>query len=68
MALWFHDAIYDVKRQDNEQKSAEWAKAAALRSGLASSAAERVYELVLVTRHHAVPEGTDAKARLTVRG
>lgn len=61
LALWFHDAIYDVKRQDNEQKSAEWAKAAALRSGLPTSAAERVYELVMVTRHSAVPEGTDAK-------
>ncbi len=61
LALWFHDAIYDVRRQDNEQKSAEWVKAAALRSGLASSVAERVYDLVMVTRHQALPEGTDAK-------
>ncbi len=61
LALWFHDAIYDVKRQDNEQKSAEWAKAAALRSGLSAPTAERVYDLVMVTRHRARPEGTDAK-------
>ena len=61
LALWFHDAVYDTKRQDNEQRSAEWAKAAALRLGLASATAERVYELVMVTRHHAVPTGTDAK-------
>jgi predicted metal-dependent HD superfamily phosphohydrolase len=50
-----------VKRQDNEQKSAEWAKAAALRSGLSVPAAERVYDLVMVTRHRAQPESTDAK-------
>lgn len=61
LALWFHDVIYDVKRQDNEQKSAEWAKSVALSAGLPSSAAERIYELVMVTQHSAVPEGTDAK-------
>lgn len=61
LALWFHDAIYDVKRQDNEQKSAEWAKGSALRMGLSILVAERVYDLVMVTRHSAVPHGTDAK-------
>ncbi len=25
IALWFHDAIYDVKRDDNEALCAEWA-------------------------------------------
>src|SRR5688572_5758065 len=33
-ALWFHDAIYDVKRQDNEQRSAEWARSTLLDAGL----------------------------------
>jgi predicted metal-dependent HD superfamily phosphohydrolase len=61
LALWFHDAIYDTQRQDNEEKSAEWARSAGQRLGLPSSVAERVYDLVMVTRHSAVPNGTDPK-------
>ena len=60
LALWFHDAIYERKAQDNEQKSAEWAKSDSLRCGLAPAAADWVYELVTVTRHDAIPEGRDA--------
>ena len=60
LALWFHDAIYDTRRTDNEERSAEWARAAALASGLPIETAERIAGLVLATKHDAVPVGTDA--------
>lgn len=61
LALWFHDAIYDVKRQDNEEKSAEWARSAAVAAGLSTDVGERIYELVMVTRHSGVPTAIDAR-------
>jgi len=61
IALWFHDAIYDVHAHDNEARSAEWARSAMLAAGAQAEAAERVHALVMATRHDAVPEGRDAE-------
>lgn len=59
LALWFHDAIYDVKGHDNEQRSADWARTALLATGVDVAAADRVHALVMATRHTAVPSGRD---------
>jgi len=61
LALWFHDAVYDVHAHDNEARSAEWARSAMLAAGAQAEAAERVHALVMATRHDAVPEGRDAE-------
>lgn len=61
LALWFHDAVYDVKRHDNEQRSAEWARDALLDAGVAADAAQRVHDLVMATRHTAVPGEQDER-------
>src|SRR3954468_10499135 len=58
-ALWFHDAIYDVKRNDNEELSAEWAKSALISAGASIEAAHLVSSLVLVTKHAGAPVTTD---------
>ncbi len=59
IALWFHDAIYDVQRRDNEQRSAQWAKAALLDGGAPPLIAETVSRLVLATQHSTAPKGQD---------
>ena len=66
LALWFHDAIYDVKRRDNEKKSADWARASASAAGVPDAACDRVHALVMATRHKAVPRGTDAELLVDV--
>jgi predicted metal-dependent HD superfamily phosphohydrolase len=66
LALWFHDAIYNVKRRDNEKRSADWARASALAAGTPAQACNRVHALVMATRHKAVPRGTDAEILVDV--
>ena len=66
LALWFHDAIYDVHAHDNEARSADWARSAMLAAGAQAEAAERVHALVMATRHDAVPEGRDAELLIDI--
>jgi predicted metal-dependent HD superfamily phosphohydrolase len=61
VALWFHDAIYDTRRQDNEERSADWARSAARELGVSDESAQRIYDLILFTRHDAEPAGIDAQ-------
>lgn len=61
LALWFHDAIYDAHRHDNEERSADWARDELLAAGAAPDVAARVHALVLATKHREVPEGNDAR-------
>jgi predicted metal-dependent HD superfamily phosphohydrolase len=59
MGLWFHDAVYEVKNSDNEERSAEWARAAAVTGGASEIVAERIHSLVMVTRHTDIPTKRD---------
>jgi predicted metal-dependent HD superfamily phosphohydrolase len=64
LAIWFHDAVYDTRRSDNEQKSAEWAEAVILQAGLSREIAKRCASSILATRHQ--EEVTDEDAQLLV--
>lgn len=66
LALWFHDAIYNTYRKDNEQQSAEWARESALEAGVSNEQANRIYALILVTTHDAVSAGRDAAVLVDV--
>ncbi|RYZ11252.1 MAG: N-methyl-D-aspartate receptor NMDAR2C subunit [Comamonadaceae bacterium] len=64
LALWFHDAIYDLDAHDNEARSADWAARALTAEGASNEAAARVHALVMATCHTAQP--TEADAQLLV--
>ncbi len=66
VALWFHDAIYALRRQDNELKSARFAHQELLAAGVSVPSAERVYALVMATRHSALPETQDERLLVDV--
>jgi predicted metal-dependent HD superfamily phosphohydrolase len=66
LALWFHDAIYEPQRHDNEQRSADWARSTVLDAGLTAAMGDRVHALVMVTQHDAVPIDTDQRVIVDV--
>ena len=56
IALWFHDAIYDPQAPEapsDELRSAAWAARVLVRAGADSDTAQRVHDLVMVTKHDA---------------
>jgi predicted metal-dependent HD superfamily phosphohydrolase len=65
LALWFHDAVYDVFRHDNEEKSAELACSRLQQVRASGEIINRVRGLIMATRHHE-PEGVDAQVLVDV--
>jgi predicted metal-dependent HD superfamily phosphohydrolase len=61
IALWFHDAIYDTARHDNEVASADWAVRVLREAGAAEDVAARVHALVMATCHRGVPATDDER-------
>ena len=66
LALWFHDSIYEPRRSDNEQRSADWARESLLAAGAAPDVAERVHALIMATRHAVEPRGIDQQVLIDV--
>lgn len=66
VALWFHDAVYEPRRQDNEERSAEWAARSLRAAGCEEAAAPRVQAMVLATQGHAASEDPDTALLLDI--
>jgi predicted metal-dependent HD superfamily phosphohydrolase len=60
-AIWFHDAIYDTRRSDNEARSAELA-IARLAEAAAPDRVAGIATMIRATAGHGVPEFADARA------
>jgi len=61
VALWFHDAVYDTARHDNEAASADWAGRVLREAGAAQDVVARVDALILAPRHSQVPATPDER-------
>lgn len=61
IALWFHDAVYQMTAHDNEARSANWASSALRQFGIDATVADRVHALIMATRHQHLPSTPDEK-------
>lgn len=61
LALWFHDAVYRISSNTNEQDSADWAKKFIADNRGQSELVDLVYSLIMATQHNTVPDYSDAK-------
>ena len=66
LAIWFHDVIYDGLRVDNEERSADAARAALSRLGADAALIEQVVQLIHFTRHDRDPETADGRLMVDI--
>jgi predicted metal-dependent HD superfamily phosphohydrolase len=59
LALWFHDAIYDLRANDNELKSAQMAGEFLRQQNSVESTVARVEANIVATMHQASPDKLD---------
>lgn len=60
VALWFHDAVYEIPGRDNEGQSAQWAREALTAAGVHEHAIGRITQHIQATRHDGVAASQDA--------
>jgi predicted metal-dependent HD superfamily phosphohydrolase len=58
-SLFYHDIIYNVKKQDNEEQSAKLAVQRAIETGLGVKGIELCRQQILATKTHSFTENSD---------
>lgn len=51
IAIWFHDAIYDPRRTDNEEQSAQWMEQVLAAAGVPDETIIRIVNMIRLTDH-----------------
>lgn len=64
IALWFHDAVYDPQRNDNEEKSSQLFLEIADSLMIDVGLKERISHLILLTKGRAIAASTDEQLML----
>lgn len=59
LAIWFHDAVYDPRRSDNEEASAQLAARELAAQNVPIETIDRVRDLIMATRHDGSPADED---------
>jgi len=65
-AIWFHDVIYEPKRNDNEVASAAWAATLLQDSDVVPETIATISELIKVTAHDRPPSTADEALLLDI--
>lgn len=60
-AIWFHDAIYQPQRADNEKQSADWAANVLKQAQITAALTQQIYDLIMATAHNQPPQTNDEK-------
>ncbi len=72
LALWYHDAVYDPRQKDNEERSRDWFLRDAQKFGLPEEVQDNVAHLIDLTAHHknarSLPECIMADCDLSIFG
>ena len=66
LALWFHDAVYDARAGDNEERSAALAKECLDGAGVPGLISKAVVELVMATKSHESSGNADAAVMVDI--
>ena len=66
LAIWYHDAVYESTRNDNEEQSAALAGNDLRTAGLPDETIEAVVDLILATKHSSAPTTRDARVLIDI--
>ncbi|MFZ4631811.1 MAG: N-methyl-D-aspartate receptor NMDAR2C subunit [Patescibacteria group bacterium] len=66
LAIWYHDAIYDIGANDNEERSADLVEGVMRDFLLAEDLITKVRDIIIATKHLEVPKSFDAKLMLDI--